>query len=283
MRLLLILMLCVGISSCLSQSKDSSEAKKLHKGKGEFKRLSEARKQQKKRRDRAADDIKKLCGSVLKKRKWAQGESTAPDDGFFYAETKVKSCPQQRVHIGVKAAEFMRSKSITCSKTSDDYLRFELPQSPSYTAIIKADCDSQFVELRSDGASLTLVTIEANSRSNLVTVDATGKWDGSIQLIDKGLNGTEMSDLKTELQGIFADEQQLKRIQDQNKETTLVMGELSFFASFMATGIAAHTATTATAAAVTLLAAIPITVGLAAASFIILGAVTLPDMWRKKR
>ncbi len=128
------------MSSCLIRS-NSSGTKELHRKVGKFKDPSQVREEQKKQRNEAATAVKRLCGSVLKKRTWVESDSTLQTEGFFFAAAKPKSCPQQHVSIGVKAAKFMQAKSITCSQTPDNYLRFEIPQSPSYTERIKVRCN----------------------------------------------------------------------------------------------------------------------------------------------
>lgn len=134
---------------------------------------------------------------------WTQDDKNPESKGFFAAETKVRSCPKQSVHISEQAAEFMLAKSITCSKTHDDFLRFELPQSASYAHRIKVDCDSKLVELRSDGSSLEIITIEANGGGNLATVNSWGKWDGNIQQMARGVSAAEMSAIQDDIHKVL--------------------------------------------------------------------------------
>lgn len=194
MRMLMVL-LVLGAMSCKIQHSGSG-AKKLHKEQGQFREYAQVEKDLKKQRDKAASAIKEMCGSALDKRMWVGDDEVTFYKGFFVAEAKSKTCDNQLVTIGAQAAKFMQVKSISCYKTHDDYLRFEIPQSPHYYDRIKVTCDTKLVDLRSDGSTLTITTLEENGGGNLATIDSYGKWDGGIKQIAEGISAEDLSKLR---------------------------------------------------------------------------------------
>lgn len=191
MRGLIVLLLWGSASSCLVRDK-SSGAKKLHEESGRFKTGSQVKEEQQKRREDADAAINKMCGKAVKRRVWAEDERVPYDEHHFVAETKAKSCEHQSIAIGVKAAQFLRAKSITCSLTPDGYLRFEIPNSDSHSDRIRVDCETEFIDLRSDGSSLSISTFEKNGKGYLAMVDSFGRWNNRIEQISKGIDEEEM-------------------------------------------------------------------------------------------
>lgn len=197
MHVLVVLLFVVSVSCKIQQI--GSGAKKLHKEQGQFRKVADAEKELHKQRDKAASTIKEMCGSALNKRMWVGNDEVPLYKGFFVATTKSKACDNQHVTIGVQAAKFMQAKSIHCSRTNDGYLRLEIPQSPHYHDKIRVTCDTKFVDLRSDGSTLTITTTEENGGSNLVMIDSYGKWDGNVKQMTEGLS---KEDLKILIDGV---------------------------------------------------------------------------------
>lgn len=194
MRILLILLLCGTVSACLVRS-HSSESKRLREGKTELKTSKQANKEQEHRRKQAAAIIKRQCGSVLKRRAWMEDTSAPHTENFFFAETKSLTCTQHMT-IGVEAALFMQAKSITCSETANGHLRFELSQSLSSSQIVEVDCQTEFIDLRSDGSIFTIATIEKNGSSDLVTVNSFGQWNGKVEKLSAGVSNEDLQTIE---------------------------------------------------------------------------------------
>ena len=194
MRGLLVLLLCGSVSACLVTDDDSG-SKKLHGEKGYFKQPAQVSREEKNRRRDAEKSINKLCGKALHKRRWVEDGRVPNKEHFMAFFTKAKSCDEQIVMIDLKAAQFMQAKSITCSLTDDSYLRFEIPQSSVYSDRIRVDCDSEVIDLRSDGSSLSISTLEKNGSTNLAVIDSFGKWDNKIEEISRGLSRQELNKL----------------------------------------------------------------------------------------
>lgn len=195
MRVLLVLLLCGSVSACLVTDDDYG-AKKLHDEKGYFKMPAQVKEEEKKQRKAAEKSIKNLCGKALQKRGWVEDARIPNKEHFLAFFSKAKSCDLQSVMIGLKAVQFMQAKSITCSLTDDSYLRFEIPKSSVYSDRIKVTCDSQVIDIRSDGSSLSISTLEKNGSANLAVIDSFGKWNNKIEEISQGLSTRELNDLE---------------------------------------------------------------------------------------
>ena len=156
------------------------------------------REELKKERDEAKKTFAQRCGKVLKNPKWVHDWRNKNNNGFFFYETKSLACAQkQTVMIDVKAAHYMDSHYITCTKSADKRFLLKIPKSTKIAQReIKVDCQTNLLDIAFHRGELQLATIEKNGKTQKIMLNDAGQWQGEVATVTNGIEREELEKIQ---------------------------------------------------------------------------------------
>ena len=206
MQYLLIALFAV---SCLvgNETKDKSLVGGGEKTPKELERAEKKFQEElKKERNEAKKTFDERCGKVLKKPKWVHDWRNKGSNGFFIYETKSLACSQkQLVMIDVKAAHYMDSHYITCTKSADKRLLLKIPKSTEVPQQeIKVDCQTKIINVAIHRDELRLTTLERNGKTQKAVLDNAGQWQGEVA-VTEGISTHELQKIEAQIDLLHRD------------------------------------------------------------------------------